>query len=437
VLRPRQARQTRRSLPLEEPLEVPRRRQLPGTAARPQHHAAFVDAQRHLDAGQPRHAHIEKADLRLVLEKRIPGIDAVEAGGGQPVAQALARRSSFAPKVPAPRGDSLFVDIALAPDGYSSAFLQGSTRSGAMRFKTNAEAHALVRQGVESYSSALSVVGGKELEALMRQGAPTAVCTAIYASPPYDLRVPPLPVSRLSVNLTRSHVSGGVEGERHQSYEALRYSLFFMPARMPSVWRKTSPSRHLSIYFHPDALDGADDRGGGFDNEQPVFNAQVAGIQKLTDQLAAEFEVADILKVEAADSLARLILMQFARKLRRPGAAPNPLTSTVMADLRDYILAHLPERIMVADLARETGLSPNRLTQAFGDHARQSPYQFVLGLRIDRATQLLRDSSLNLVDVANACGFTNQQHLCNAVRRHLGTTPNRYRRSHQRATRDD
>ena len=306
-----------------------------------------------------------------------------------------------------------------------------------MKLKPSAEAQSLVRQGAKSYLSALSVVGGKELEAMMRQGASTAVCAAIYASPPYDLQVPPLPVPLLSVNLTRSHVSGGVEGERHQSYEALRYSLFFMPARVPTVWRKTSPSRHLNIYFHPNVLDGADDRGSLFESEQPVFNAHVPGVQRIVDQLVAEFEVADILKVEAADSLARLILLQFARRLRDPGATSGPLSSTVMAALRDYILAHLSERIMVSDLARETGLSPNRLTQAFGDHVRQSPYQFVLGIRLDRAAQLLRDSRLNLVEVAHACGFANQQHLCNSIRRHLGTTPNSYRRTCQRATRED
>ncbi len=38
---------------------------------------ARADALRDLDAGQAGHAHIEKADLRLALEKSVPGIDAV------------------------------------------------------------------------------------------------------------------------------------------------------------------------------------------------------------------------------------------------------------------------------------------------------------------------------------------------------------------------
>ncbi len=300
-----------------------------------------------------------------------------------------------------------------------------------MKPEADSATHALLRSGVDGYARALAAAGGKELEALMRQGSRTGICAAIYASPPYDLQIPPLPVSRLSVNLTRARVSGGVDGGRHRSYEAPRYSMFLVPAGVSAVWRKDSPSRHLNIYFHPDALDGAEDGSALFDREQPVLNAHVSGIGQLADQLAAELGSAGMWKAEAADSLARLLLVRLARQLRKPGTTPGPLTPKVVAALRDYVVAHLSERILVADLAREAALPPNRFAQAFSEYARQSPHQFVLALRLDRAAQLLRASNLNLVEVAHDCGFADQQHLCNAMRRHLGTTPSRYRRTHQ------
>lgn len=315
-----------------------------------------------------------------------------------------------------------------------SRFLQSSTRTQTLKRRADTETHTLVRNGADAYARALATAGGKELEAVARKGDRTAVCAAIYASPPYDLQVPALPVSRLSVNLTRARVSGGVGGERRRSYEALRYSMFLVPAGVPAAWRKDSPSRHMNIYFHPDAFRGSGDGDVVFDPEQPVFNAQIAGVRHLADQLAAELDSPETLTTEAADSLARLILVRLARQLRNPGTASNPLTPKVLASLRDYIVAHLAERILVADLAREAGLSPNRFAQAFSEHTRLSPHQFVLGFRLDRAAQLLRASNLNLVEVAHDCGFANQQHLCNAMRRHLGTTPSRYRRTHGQGT---
>jgi AraC family transcriptional regulator len=290
------------------------------------------------------------------------------------------------------------------------------------------QARACVRQGVKTYSQALLGAGGKEIDALMGQGDRSAVCGAIYASPPYDLQVPALPISRLSVNLTRARVSGGAQGDRHRSYEALRYSMFLVPAGVPTVWRKDAPSRHLNIYFHADALDDPTLRDAVIGRQQIVFNAQAAGIAQIADQLAAELGGVGLMKAEAADSLARLLLVRLARRLHDPGKAQQTLSPQALAILRDYVIAHLSDRILVADLARQVDLSPNRFAQAFSEHTHQSPHQFVLALRLDRAAHLLRTTKLHLVEVAHDCGFANQQHLSNAMQRHLGTTPGRYRR---------
>jgi AraC family transcriptional regulator len=55
-------------------------------------------------------------------------------------------------------------------------------------------------------------------------------------------------------------------------------------------------------------------------------------------------------------------------------------------------------------------------------------------LRLAHAADLLRHSKLGLADVAHACGFANQQHLTNAMHRHLGVTPRRFREAGQRLT---
>ena len=100
---------------------------------------------------------------------------------------------------------------------------------------------------------------------------------------------------------------------------------------------------------------------------------------------------------------------------------------TVLARLRDYVMEHLTERILVADLAQQAGLMPNRFAVAYREQTGQSPHQFVLLLRLEHAAGLLRHSTLGLADLAQACGFANQQHLTNAMRRCRGTTPGRYR----------
>lgn len=284
-----------------------------------------------------------------------------------------------------------------------------------------------VRDGADVYGRVLGAAGGTELEMLMRDGDRAGVCAAIYRSPAYDLQVPALPVSRLSVNLTRAVVSGCLDGEKHRRFEADRYSLFLAPAGAAAVWRKDSPSRHLTVYFHADALHRNDEDSLPFPLTQPVFNTSVPGTRQLVDQLAAELDRPSLLSSESADSLARLLLVRLARHLGRAAAAPCPITKTVLARLREYVLAHLADRILVADLALQAGMTPNRFATSYREQTGQTPHQFVLSLRLAHAATLLCHSSLTVADVAHACGFANQQHLTNTMRRHLGTTPSRYR----------
>jgi AraC family transcriptional regulator len=303
-----------------------------------------------------------------------------------------------------------------------------STTDTAASQRTVADAaHHAVRHGVSAYGCLLVAAGGQELEALMRHADRNAVCSALYVSPPYDLLVPPLKVPRLSINLTRSRVSGGIDGERHHVFEARRHSLFLTPAGAAVRWRKESPSRHLNIYFHADAFNGDDDEAPRMHNEHPLFNATIAGMQPLADQLVDELCSAGPLNAEAADSLACLMLVRLARHQRQSANVVNPLTTSVLARLRDFVAEHLGERILVTDLARQAGLSPSRFAHAFSERVNQSPHQFVVAMRLERATELLRHSCLTPADVAHTCGFASQQHLTNAMRRALGITPGRYR----------
>jgi AraC-like DNA-binding protein len=193
------------------------------------------------------------------------------------------------------------------------------------------------------------------------------------------------------------------------------------------AWRKDSPSRHMTIYFRADAFDCTEVGAAAFDPQQPLFNVQIAGLHQLSDPLAAELDRPGMLSSEATDSLARLLIIRIARHLRVAREPSNPLNSKVLQRVRDYIAANLSERLLVADLARVAGMSPNRFAHAFGRQTGQSPHQCVFAARLDRASHLLRTSDLPLVEVAHDCGFSNQQHLSNAMRRHLGTTPTRYR----------
>lgn len=287
-----------------------------------------------------------------------------------------------------------------------------------------------LRASAQAYGSVLAQAGGKEVDARMRQDERAAVCSGLYASPPYDLHVPGLPESRLSITLTAAQVSGGLDGERARQFASPRHALFLTPAGAAAHWRKTSPSRHLNLYFHREAFAGLVPEEGVLNAASvSLLNGAVPGLRPLVDDLVTELESDDPMAVEAADCLSRLLLVRVARHVARSRAAADPLSPGMVATLRAYVEAHLAQRILVQDLARVVGLPPNRFAQAFTQRTGLAPHQFVLQCRLQRAMALLQHSRLGLADVAAACGFSSQQHLTHTMRLKLGVTPGRLRQA--------
>jgi AraC family transcriptional regulator len=286
-----------------------------------------------------------------------------------------------------------------------------------------------LRHGLASYGKALRVAGGTEVEALIRGDSKHGVGAALYVTPPFEVNVPALPVARLSVTLTNARGAGGVQGEPLRGFVSSRYSLFFTPAGAAMTFRKDAPSRHINVYFTPHVLDTGEGTGSPLLATHPMLNAVVPGVRNLIDQLVVELRSPVMLQADAAESLARLLLVQVARHWMQRSARARTLHPALLAKLRDYVMAHLGDRILVADLAAQAGMSLDTFAVAYKEQTGLAPHQFVLALRLEHAVSLLRLSGASVSEVAHVCGFASQQHLTNVMSRQLGVTPGRYRDS--------
>ena len=82
-----------------------------------------------------------------------------------------------------------------------------------------------------------------------------------------------------------------------------------------------------------------------------LLNASIPGIGELVEQLVVELRCPSVMSAEAADSCARLLLIHVARHGRRTSKTLQPLKPDDLARLRDFVIAHLGERILVEDAA--------------------------------------------------------------------------------------
>ncbi len=130
----------------------------------------------------------------------------------------------------------------------------------------------------------------------------------------------------------------------------------------------------------------------------------------------------------AAQLLAVHLLRHYTSSAPQFRQLPRGLTQRQILRVTDFILAHLNQDLSLTVLAQQAGFSPYHFARLFRQATGESPHQFVLHQRIERAKRLLQAEDLPLAHVAHESGFANQSHLTQTFKRHLGLTPAAYRR---------
>ncbi|MBP0437345.1 helix-turn-helix domain-containing protein [Tianweitania sediminis] len=117
-------------------------------------------------------------------------------------------------------------------------------------------------------------------------------------------------------------------------------------------------------------------------------------------------------------------------------AAPVQPTGTVSAfsardwlTLEAYVDAHLHGNLPVLDLAGVTGWSQRHFARIFRQSKGQTPHDWIVAKRVDRAKALLGERDLSLAEIALCCGFADQSHFTTSFRKLTGFTPLRWRRA--------
>lgn len=78
-------------------------------------------------------------------------------------------------------------------------------------------------------------------------------------------------------------------------------------------------------------------------------------------------------------------------------------------------------------LARECKISEVYFRKLFTKYFGNSPKQYIIDMRIQRAKQLLSEGILSIAAISEKCGFTNPYHFSRIFKQHTGKTPSEYK----------
>ena len=91
---------------------------------------------------------------------------------------------------------------------------------------------------------------------------------------------------------------------------------------------------------------------------------------------------------------------------------------------------NIEDPISPSDLASNVGMSTRQLERLFRRYLNKSPKRYYMGLRLQKARNLLMQTDMSVINVALSCGFSSPSHFSKCYRSHYETTPYRERGTH-------
>src|SRR3989454_4920048 len=103
------------------------------------------------------------------------------------------------------------------------------------------------------------------------------------------------------------------------------------------------------------------------------------------------------------------------------------LGSARLRRIKELVHAKIEDDLSLDEMAQSVGLSTAHFARMFRKSTGQTPHQFVLRQRLERAKAMLRAPDARVLDVAVACGFKTQQHFAQVFRDVCRVSPTEYR----------
>ncbi len=261
---------------------------------------------------------------------------------------------------------------------------------------------------------------------------------AILEEAPFQATERPIRHPSLIYHLSRpTEVTRKIEGATRESGLIGPRRICLTPGEATTEWQHAGHPEILQVYLRQSVYEAAVTEIYGCDSSGAELVPRFAILDPLLEQLA--IAITNALRDGAAedglyiDTVAQMMAVHLARshssRSRPMRILPaRPLSGWKMRRVIEYIEDNLEGDLSLQAMAAEVDISPLYLARAFKSAVGQSPHQYVLARRIERAKELLRNTDLPVVDVALSSGFSSQSHLSHWFIRQVGVSPAVYRR---------
>jgi len=123
-----------------------------------------------------------------------------------------------------------------------------------------------------------------------------------------------------------------------------------------------------------------------------------------------------------------LLLEEIEKHFKAPQIAETEKQNRIKSMI-SYIHRNFGNKLALEEIAAAANISPREANRIFQKAIQQTPFEYLMHYRLNRAKELLSHSELSITEISYQCGFTDSTYMGKQFKKAYGITPRDYRRA--------
>lgn len=130
------------------------------------------------------------------------------------------------------------------------------------------------------------------------------------------------------------------------------------------------------------------------------------------------------------ESICTQIVFQLIRDLNAEAGNKSAISkdNKYISMAIQFMEEYYSSNISINDICGLIYLSPCHFKRVFKDYTGQTPYKYLMGIRIEKAKEFLKKNESSMEEVARLCGFVNSGHFSTVFKRNVNMSPTEFRK---------
>ncbi|AGK95737.1 AraC family transcriptional regulator [Clostridium pasteurianum] len=166
------------------------------------------------------------------------------------------------------------------------------------------------------------------------------------------------------------------------------------------------------------------------DEENPIFKYEEGDFIKNCFEDMRKASTLKNGKELRLQGLLSIFLSELIEKSPNSKIIDNNYKEVYVKKTLDFIETNFSRDITVPEMAKNVGLNKNYFSSFFRENIGISPQQYLIKFRMNKACELMKNSTLTISDVSRSVGYNDPLGFSKIFKKTIGLSPKAYRESH-------